>query len=692
MSVVGGTKEFVKNVPFGTKSIVPSQYSHIKDQSVVDFASQLNQPKDRRKKKTSDSDEEHDDGEDKEEKAVDKKKSNGKKKQTKIDPDDLNAFLEKEGLDPTGENLCQVPRCLDVISKIILNDKNSAIEREEINAEIEYLKEMLSESTDEENKMTSVLDALNKEHAGLETTAEQQKEKAEELEQRREDLEAEKKTFNSRMAILERDQRTWSTKLKIAQAAFAKAIWRKPGVHYDDDDDHLKFDINEVAPTTDRDLEEISISASNYNSICDTKLADFTERPKGKLTYSRYVEDAIDKDLESLSIASETRIKLKSRAVPPPSKEAEMSSRGGSRAGTANSRVSGRDHADNGGNNTASNSTRKKNGGMKPLNRRERLALEKEKQALKQLKAKLRGDALPPDHIPGSPLGNGSIGSKESIRSVSASMVEDDNASFTSLTTRTVRSAISSLHGHQSARGGSVKSKHSMQLKSQVKDIEFGKIGDPIKDIRAFLRSSAAKSMQRNRHRANDVSRANEDNMSVLSSYGRDSQTGSPIQMRRDMNRNTSMSTRKRMVQGSEVFQSPIHKKTPLKSIPRTIASTMDPQSDGYNDDATIGTYGDMSHANNSLDAGISMLSMSSAYMDEMDEQSVGNQSYVSVYNTALFYPDGSPKPTIRGKKGTMRLGNRKKATLTRQPKTVSEQNRSFEEGDVDDDLGMESN
>jgi hypothetical protein len=341
----GGDKSHVKIVPFGTKPIAPSDYSHIKDYSTSLFALDLGKDRpDPRKKRAStvgggdggnDDDSYAEDKYDDDEDSVKPKKSAGKK-QTLVDPEDLKAFLEGEGVDPQGENLCPLPKCMEVISKIILNDKNAKVERAEIMIEIEAMNALLAESLKEEERATASLTAVTKEQQGLEHTVETQKEKFKAMEQKLEDLEVEKKTFNGRMGVLERDQRNWGAKLKAAQAKFAKIIWLKPGQTYDEDDGHLHMDIHTIRASTARDLEEISLPAGlDYNQLAGGSVTDFNERKKGPLHFPRYVEDSLNTDSDLMSVATTSRLAFLEKRKRAKGLQHGRPKGGGGRAGTA---------------------------------------------------------------------------------------------------------------------------------------------------------------------------------------------------------------------------------------------------------------------------------------------------------------------------------------------------------------------
>ena len=307
----GGDRSKVKIAPFGTKTPAISDYAHIKDRSTKNFAVVLGKdekdPLERAGTGLSNEDVEDDDRNNGDSN-LQRQKPKGKR-QTAVDPEDLRAFLQEEGLDPDGENLCQLPKCMENISKIILNDKNSKIEKAEILLEIEELNTQLKESMKEEEAATATLQALNKEQAGLENTVESQKQKVKALEQKKEDLENEKKTFNGRVSVLEKDLRNWTAKLKVAQQKFAKVIWLKPGQKYDDDNEHINLDIQHIRGTTKRDLDEISLPASvAYDRSAAGHVRDFNERVKGPLYYSNYVDDSIDRDDDLLSVATTSRV------------------------------------------------------------------------------------------------------------------------------------------------------------------------------------------------------------------------------------------------------------------------------------------------------------------------------------------------------------------------------------------------
>ena len=184
----GGDKSKVKIAPFGTKTPAISDYAHIKDMSTKTFAVVLGKdkkdPRDMGRTGRVGEEEEEENMEDDDGGSPSNKKKPKGKKQTAVDPDDLRAFLQEEGIDPDGENLCPLPKCMDNISKIILNDKNSKVEKAEILLEIEELNRQLQDSMKEEETATATLQALNKEQAGLENTVESQKEKAKALEQK----------------------------------------------------------------------------------------------------------------------------------------------------------------------------------------------------------------------------------------------------------------------------------------------------------------------------------------------------------------------------------------------------------------------------------------------------------------------------------------------------------------------------
>ena len=334
----GGDRSKVKNVPFGSKTPTLSDYSHIKDYSTKLFAVQLGKDKkDPRKRAVVGGDveeEENNEMDDEDGGSPTQKKKPQGKRQTAVDPDDLRAFLQEEGIDPDGENLCPLSKCMDNISKIILNDKNSKVERAEIMLEIEEINRQLQDSMKEEELATATLQALNKEQSGLENTVEVQREKAKALEQKREDLENEKKTFNGRVGVLEKDQRSWAAKLKVAQQKFAKVIWLKPGQKYDDDEGQLQVDIHHIKGTTKQDLDEISHPATvSYDRSADKYVTDYMEREKGPLYYSNYVEDSINRDSDLLSAATTSRLAFLERKKKV--KRTMKSSGGGSGGGGA---------------------------------------------------------------------------------------------------------------------------------------------------------------------------------------------------------------------------------------------------------------------------------------------------------------------------------------------------------------------
>lgn len=309
MSGAGGDRSNVKVVPFGTKSVVPSDYSHLKDFSTMNFAMELGKdhadPRKKGKIDVEDVDEGEDWGDDEDVDSKPRKKTG--KKQTLVDPEDLQNFLQAEGVDPEGENLCPLPKCMEVISKIILNDKNAKIEKADIMAEIEAMNAMLNDSLRDEEKAQQQLVGLTKEQQGLERTVEQQKEKVKALETKKDDLEVEKKTFNGKMGVLERDERNWGAKLKAAQTKFAKIIWLKPGQTYNDDEGHLQMDIHTIRASTAKDLDDISVPATvDYNKLAAGAVSDFNERTTGPLYYSRYVEDTMkaNEDLQSVATTS----------------------------------------------------------------------------------------------------------------------------------------------------------------------------------------------------------------------------------------------------------------------------------------------------------------------------------------------------------------------------------------------------
>ena len=309
MSGAGGDRSHVKVVPFGTKPIVASDYAHIKDFTTMKFAMELGKDHADPRRKGMEGEDGYDTaedwGDDDENDAKPRKKTG--KKQTLVDPEDLQAFLQAEGVDPEGENLCPLPKCMEVISKIILNDKNAKIEKAEIMSEIDAMNAMLNDSLREEEKAQQQLVALTKEQQGLEHTVEKQKEKVKALETKKEELEIEKKTFNGKMGVLERDERNWGAKLKAAQTKFAKIIWLKPGQKYDDNEGHLQMDIHTIRASTAKDLDDISVPATvDYNRLAGGRVADFNERPVGPLYYSRYVEDTMqgNEDLQSVATTS----------------------------------------------------------------------------------------------------------------------------------------------------------------------------------------------------------------------------------------------------------------------------------------------------------------------------------------------------------------------------------------------------
>jgi hypothetical protein len=166
----GGSKEHVKIVPFGTKPPAPSDYSHLTDLSDLFFAKSIAastpDPRKATSKKKPNKESTGEGGEfgsasdnDKDESGGGKDKdasSPTKKTTSKIDPDDLARFLEAEGGgDPA--DMCGLPRCMEVVSQIILNDKNSKIERALLQEEIADMMRQLKESEKEEEKVNQMV-------------------------------------------------------------------------------------------------------------------------------------------------------------------------------------------------------------------------------------------------------------------------------------------------------------------------------------------------------------------------------------------------------------------------------------------------------------------------------------------------------------------------------------------------------
>ena len=312
MPVSGGNKDFVKMAAFGTRPFAPSDFAHIKDISTQQFAYDLGKSvpgedmtkkkKKKRKGNDGDDDDEENDDDDDESKmdsaiaaAAAASSSDKKKTTSKVDPDDLARFLESEG-GGSPNDLCPIPKCMDVISQIILNDKNSKIEKESILDDIEVMMGLLRDSEKEETKLGDSLEQLNKEQVILEKQVENQNEKAKNIQDKRDDLEKEKKSFNSKLSELEREQRLWVTKLRNAQAILSKVIWRKPGQVYDDEDDgSLKSSIVSITPTKQKDLDEISVPQGlSYEFMADIAVSDYIERPTGPLYFPSYVQDQIN--------------------------------------------------------------------------------------------------------------------------------------------------------------------------------------------------------------------------------------------------------------------------------------------------------------------------------------------------------------------------------------------------------------
>ena len=300
----GGSKEFVKAAPFGTKPAAPSDFSHLKDVSSRSFAHDLSKStpdprkqvvKKLKKKYEDDATPTADGNKEKEEAAA----PPAKKSTSKIDPDDLARFLEAEG-GGDASDMCSMPRCMDVVQQIIMNDKISKVEKAMIQQEIEGMISLVKESEKEEERIQLVAESQSKEQAMLENQVENQAEKARDIEVKREEIEREKRGFASQQALLEKDQRQWVTKYRTAQAALAKAIWLKPGQSCDDDDEISIFDgsITSIKSTTKQDEEAINQpSQLKYDKLSSiTRVSDFNERAVNLPTFCAYVQDQIDID------------------------------------------------------------------------------------------------------------------------------------------------------------------------------------------------------------------------------------------------------------------------------------------------------------------------------------------------------------------------------------------------------------
>lgn len=301
MAPAGGSKEHVRIAPFGTKPPAPSDYAHLTDISTVSFAKSLaaSMPDTRKvaapkkKKVDPDADEDDDAAAEVEKEAMEKAKP---KNVSKIDPDDLARFLESEGGGDAAD-MCQLPRCMDVVSQIILNDKNSKIEKQLIQEEMLELMKQLKESEKEEEKITNQAEAQMKEIIMLEKNVEAQTGTLKHIEGKKEASETYKRNFSSQQALLEKDQRNWVAKFKTAQTALSKAIWRKPGQSYDDEEASI-FD-GSVRTIKTASIKEIADSdapsALPYETLANLdKVSDYNEVPHTYPTYPRYVQDQID--------------------------------------------------------------------------------------------------------------------------------------------------------------------------------------------------------------------------------------------------------------------------------------------------------------------------------------------------------------------------------------------------------------
>jgi len=301
MAPAGGSKEHVRIAPFGTKPPAPSDYAHLTDISTVSFAKSLaaSMPDTRKvaapkkKKVDPDADEDDDAAAEAEKEAMEKAKP---KNASKIDPDDLARFLESEGGGDAAD-MCQLPRCMDVVTQIILNDKNSKIEKELIQEEILELMKQLKESEKEEEKITKQAEAQMKEIIMLEKNVEAQTGTLKHIESKKEASETYKRNFSSQQALLEKDQRNWVTKFKTAQTALSKAIWRKPGQIYDDEEASI-FDgsVRTIKTASIKELAESDApSALPYEALANLdKVSDYNEVPHTYPTYPRYVQDQLD--------------------------------------------------------------------------------------------------------------------------------------------------------------------------------------------------------------------------------------------------------------------------------------------------------------------------------------------------------------------------------------------------------------
>jgi len=296
MAPAGGNKDNVKILPFGTKPSAPSDYAHLNDKATVSFAKSLaiSLPDARKppapKKKSSAFD-------DKEGKDTEIAKEVAKKpSQSKIDPDDLARFLESEGGGDAAD-MCNLPRCMDVVSQIILNDKNSKVEKAMIQEEMLELMKSLQESEKEEARVSSQAEAQAKEVVVLEKQVEGQADTLKHIETAKEDLEAFKRDFSGKQALLEKDRRNWVTKYKTAQTALTKAIWRKPGQAYDDEE-HSIFEgsVRTIRTVSVKEVDKQNAPVSlPYELLANLdKVSDFNEVPSAYPTYSRYVQDQID--------------------------------------------------------------------------------------------------------------------------------------------------------------------------------------------------------------------------------------------------------------------------------------------------------------------------------------------------------------------------------------------------------------
>ncbi len=304
MAPVGGNKDNVKTAPFGTKPPAPSDYAHLKAISDVTFARSLSEslPDSRnfdKKKKAKKSDIEE--NKDSEKNGVEEKEGKDDKKKiatSKIDPEDLARFLESEGGGDAAD-LCSIPRCMDVISQIILNDKNSKIEKALIQEDILEMMGQLKESEKEEERLNLQAEAQAKELIMLEKQKENQASTLKFIEVKKEGLENEKRSFAGQQALLEKDHRNWVAKFRTAQTALSKAIWRKPGQVYDDDEVSIfEGSVRTIKTSSGRALEEGSQpSALPYEKLANLdRVSDYNEVPSSVPTFPRYVQEQIDLD------------------------------------------------------------------------------------------------------------------------------------------------------------------------------------------------------------------------------------------------------------------------------------------------------------------------------------------------------------------------------------------------------------